>query len=84
MDLEKYGFVVAGELRQKLVLLLTEAKTPTQLKNLVKTQDSSVARTLRSLESKNIIYLVNKEAKKGKIYVLTDDGKEIASKLSKN
>jgi hypothetical protein len=36
MNLEKYGFVMAGKLRQKIVSLLVEPKTPTQLKDIVK------------------------------------------------
>jgi predicted transcriptional regulator len=81
MNLEKYGFVMAGKLRQKIVSLLVEPKTPTQLKDIVKTQDSTLSRCLKQLREKEIINLVNKDARKGRIYELTKDGQDIASKL---
>ena len=82
MDLEKYSFVLAGELRQKIVKLLDEPKTPTQLKEIIKTQDSSIARTLRELNKEKVISCLFPNKRKGRLYSLTKEGKEIREKLS--
>jgi len=81
MDWDKYGFVLAGELRQKVIKLLDEPKTPTQLKNLIKTQDSAIARCLRDLKKEKIIKCLNPHVKKGRLFVLTKYGKEIIKKI---
>jgi predicted transcriptional regulator len=81
MDLKKYGFVMAGELRKNIVKLLEEPKAPTQLKDLIKTQDSAVARCLRDLEQEEVIKLINPDVRKGKVFVLTKEGKEILKKI---
>jgi predicted transcriptional regulator len=83
MDLKKYGFVMAGELRKNIVKLLEEPKTPTQLKDLIKTQDSAIARCLRDLEQEKIIELINPDVRKGKVFVLTREGKEIISQIDR-
>ena len=81
MDLERYSFVMAGELRQKIVKLLDEPKTPTQLMDNIKTQDSSIARTLRELTKEKIVVCLFPKKKKGRLYALTKEGKEIKDKL---
>ena len=82
MNLEKYSFVMAGELRQKIVKLLDEPKTPTQLKDAISTQDSSIARTLRELSKEKIVVCLFPRKKKGKLYQLTKEGNQIRSKIS--
>ncbi len=81
MKLEKYSFVLSGELRQKIVKLLDEPKTPKQLMDAIKTQDSSIARTLRELSEKKIAVCLFPRKKKGRLYSLTKEGKEISKKL---
>ena len=83
MDLGKYSFVLAGRLRKQIVLLLDEPKTPTQLTDTIKTQDSSIARTLRELRKEKIIICLFPEKKKGRLYKLTKQGGDIRTKLTK-
>ena len=83
MDLKKYSFVLAGELRQKIVISLNEPKSPTQLVNEIGTQDSSIARVLRQLRSEKDVLCLFPKKKKGRMYDLTADGKLIREKLVK-
>ena len=83
MDLGKYSFVLAGKLRKQIVLLLDEPKTPTQLMDTIKTQDSSIARTLRELRKEKIVVCLFPEKKKGRLYKLTKQGGDIRTKLTK-
>lgn len=84
MDLKRYSFVLAGELRQKIVESLGEPKSPTQLVNEIKTQDSSIARALRQLTEEKIVVCLFPDKKKGRIYELTKEGKLIREKLVKS
>ncbi len=81
MNWKRYGFVMAGDLRKKIIKLLGEPKTPTQLKDIIKTQDSAIARCLRDLEKEKIIKCINSDVRKGKLFGLTENGKEIRRKI---
>lgn len=81
MNWKLYGLVMAGELRVNIVKLLNEPKTPTQLRNMIKTQDSAIARCLRTLEKHKIVKQLNPNIRKGKIYILTNVGKDILKQL---
>lgn len=81
MNLKKYSFVLAGELREKLVLALEEPKSPKQLTDTIKTQDSSIARCLGQLSKEKIVKNLFPDKKKGRIYVLTKEGEEIRKRL---
>jgi ArsR family transcriptional regulator, cadmium/lead-responsive transcriptional repressor len=81
MDYDALSFVLSGRLRQEMVKALKEPKTPAQLTKELQTQDSSISRTLRELEEKKIIECLFPERKKGRIYRLTEKGKQISGKL---
>ena len=82
-QLKKYSFVLSGELRKRIVLALEEPKSPKQLMDIIKTQDSSVARCLKQLSKERIVKNLFPNKKKGRIYVLTKEGKEIRKSLEK-
>lgn len=81
MDLKKLSFVLAGELRKKIVLSLDEPKTPKQLMDAIKTQDSSIARALTELSKEKIVVCLFPKKKKGRLYSLTKGGEQIIEKL---
>ena len=57
MDYKALSFVLAGSLRQRVIKALQKPKTPSQLVKDLKTQDSSLSRTLKELEEHKIIDL---------------------------
>lgn len=81
MNLKKYSFVLAGELRKKLVLALENPKSLKQLTDTIHTQDSSIARCLRQLSKEKIVKNLFPNKKKGRIYILTKEGEEIRKRL---
>lgn len=82
MDWETQGFVLAGALRTKIVLLLEEPKTPTTLAELIKTQDSAIARSLRDLEKQGVVNCLNPAARKGKLFALTAAGEAVRQRIA--
>jgi len=77
MDYKALSFVLAGSLRQRVIKALQKPKTPSQLVKDLKTQDSSLSRTLKELEEHKIIECLFPHNKKGRIYRLTKIGEEI-------
>lgn len=82
MDWRKYGYVLSSTYRQKIVLCLKDGpKTPKQISLESRLHLSHVSSTLKDLGNKDIVKCLTPDLRKGKIYGLTDDGKEIADKI---
>jgi len=81
MNYDKLSFVLAGELRKQIVKELEIPKSPLQLTKALKKSDSSISRSLTELEEQEIIKNLFPDKKKGRIYQLTKEGKEILKKL---
>lgn len=79
MDWKKYGFLISSDYRKKVVISLTEGPlTPKQIAVKTGLYLSHVSHTLKELSSLNIVTCLTPELKRGRIYELTSDGKEIA------
>lgn len=82
MDWKKYGYVLSSTYRQKIVSSLKESpKTPKQISLKTKLHLSHVSSTLKDLVSNNIAECLTPDLRKGKVYGLTKDGKEVADKI---
>lgn len=80
--LYKLAFVKASTYRCKIILSLAECnKTPKQLSMQLDIHQNNVSATLRQLKEKELVEVINNEARKGRYYVLTDLGREIAKEL---
>ncbi|WP_296847667.1 helix-turn-helix domain-containing protein [uncultured Methanobrevibacter sp.] len=78
--LEELSFVKASSYRKKVLKSLVEyPKTPTQIAYETKIHRNNISNTLKELKKYNIVECVNPEVRKGKLYRLTDKGKEIVS-----
>lgn len=83
MDWEVYGKIVASEYRQQVLHSLHEhAKTPTQISNEIDKHQSHVSKTLQELVGFGLVSCLNPNAKKGRLYKLTERGEDHHSKLS--
>jgi predicted transcriptional regulator len=84
MDWSKYGYVIASEYRKRIVLsLIRGPKTPKQIANETKLYLSHVSHATNELKNKGIITCLTPELKRGKVFALTDEGKEIAENLER-
>lgn len=84
MDWKKYGYIISSDYRKKVVIsLLAGPKTPKQIAVEVKLYLSHVSKTLNELQEYNIAVCLNPELKRGRIYELTKEGKDLAKYLQK-
>jgi len=82
LDWKKYGYVISSGYRKKVILSLTEGpKTPKQIAIETSLYLSHVSKTLKELSSFEIVTCLNPELKRGRVYELTKDGKEIAKQI---
>jgi len=81
-DWDVYGKVVASEYRQKVLHSLREhPKTPTQIANEIDKHQSHVSKTLREIVEFDLAKCLNPNAKKGRLYELTEQGESLHSRL---
>ncbi len=83
MDWNTYSYVIRSKNRKKVLLALTNPKTPTQIAEELGINLSHVSRALKELEIKRIVECLTPEEKIGRIYSRTSIGEEIAEKLTK-
>lgn len=75
---EKIGWVKLSEHRKKIIIELSDnLKIPTELSKSTGLSKSEVSRTLKTLKDKNIVICLNEESHRGRVYTLTEEGKEI-------
>lgn len=84
MDWAKYGYVNASNYRKKIVLSLAKGPmTPKQISTDTKLYLSHVSRILNELSKKKVVECLTPDLKRGKMFSLTNYGKEIADQLKK-
>lgn len=84
MDWDKYGYVKASKYRKALVLSLHEKpKTPKEMSEETEYYLSHVSNTLKDLSKNDIVKCLTENRNKGRVYTLTDLGKEIAEEIKK-
>jgi len=82
MDWKKYGYVISSDYRKKVVIsLLAEPKTPKQIAVEINLYLSHVSKTLNELQQHEIAVCLTPELKRGRIYELTKEGKEVTKYL---
>lgn len=80
---EKIGWIKLSEHRKKIVIdLSNNLKIPTELSKSTGLSKSEVSRTLRALKDKNIVVCLNEKSHRGRVYTLTDEGKEILNYIT--
>lgn len=82
MDEETFEFVQRSTYRQNVLKALEgNVLMPTEIAERSNIKTNHVSKVLSELKSKELIELVNPEARKGRLYRLTDVGDEIAKEL---
>ncbi len=77
------GFVISSNYRKKVLKALDTEKQPSELSKELNINKTHISRTLNELESKGMIKCLNPNLKKGKLYVISDYGKEILKEVKK-
>ena len=77
MDWEIIGFIKASTLRIKILDSLNHKEhTPKELQDTLKIHFSQISLILKELIDKDLIQCLNEDSRKGKIYSITEKGKE--------
>jgi len=75
------GFVLRAKNRKKVMKALDRPKLPSELAKELKIHISHVSRTLSELEKAGLIECLTPDEKVGRLYRLTNKGKEILEKI---
>lgn len=82
MDWEKYSYVISSKRRKDIVSLLrTGPKTPKEIAKSTGLQLSHVSNLISGLVNNGISVCLTPEGLKGRLYALTDVGKDICTEL---
>ena len=78
-------YVKMGKNRTKAMQSLKngDVKIPTQIAKDVDIRTNHISKVLSELKEKNLVECINEEVRKGRLYRLTDHGKEVAKHLDK-
>ena len=74
---ELVSFVSRGKIRKEVLRVMDKPITPTDLANKIKTHRSTVSRTVLELEKKGLVECITPTGKMGRVYQMTDKGRNI-------
>ncbi len=78
MDEETLKFIQRSTYRQRVLKALDDdVLMPTEIAERSNIKTNHVSKVLSELKSKELIEIINPEARKGRLYRLTETGKEI-------
>ena len=80
---EDLSFIISSEYRKKILSGLENKSTPSVISKSTGINKTHVSRALKELESKGMIKCLTPNAKKGKIYLISDYGKEMLKEADK-
>jgi len=80
---EDVSFIISSSYRNKVLSALENPKTPSTLSKELGINKTHISRALSELENKKLIKCLSPEAKKGKLYLVTDYGKRVKERSSK-
>lgn len=79
------GYIVASEYRVNVLKSLTEdIKVPSVIAEEINLRTNHVSNVLRELKDKDLVICLNEDAKKGRLYKITQRGEEVLELLPKN
>jgi len=77
------SYVISSEYRKKVLEKLNSPKTPSKLSKEVNINIAHISRALSELESKKMVRCLTPNSNKGKLYLITEHGKEVLEQSSK-
>lgn len=77
------SFVVSSSYRKRVLEKLDTPKTPSTLSREANINKTHISKTLSELESRGLVQCLTKNAVKGKLYTISEYGKEILKEVLK-
>jgi DNA-binding MarR family transcriptional regulator len=84
MELGDYSYVLGGKFRRRVFMELRRKRIPSDIASDIKASTTQVSRTLKQLERRGLVECLTPGSKKGKIYSLTEKGKELLAEIEKD
>jgi len=81
VEWELYGWVMRGNQRRKVLRVLNKPRLPAELRNEAEMSLTNVSKTLKSFEAKGIVKCLTPQNRTGKIYGLTERGKQLRQEM---
>lgn len=79
-----FAYIKASNTRRKVLLALSDnVLMPSEISKLINVSPPHTSRALRDLEDKDLILCLNPDVKVGKLFILTDFGKEVLKCVKK-
>ena len=84
VDWEDVGYVLASQLRiQALRILRRKEVIPSKLAQMMERSRSTVSTLLKGLGQQGLVTCLNPERRKGRIYAITDIGREVLGRAER-
>lgn len=81
-DWNAYGMIIGSTYRSKVTLALAAGpKSPKEISNSTSVHKNHVSSTLKDLENLRVVVCLTPRLRKGKLFQLTDLGREIVGKI---
>lgn len=82
--IDGFSYIKASNTRRKILLALEDnVLIPSEISKLVHVSPPHTSRALRDLEDKELISCLNPNIRVGKLFILTDFGKEVLKCVKK-
>ena len=81
VDWDSYGWVKRSDQRQRIIRFLDGPKTPTDIAEEIGVQLSQISYSLSQFREKQLVEVLNEDATQGRLYKLTEEGREIKEEL---
>ena len=78
-DYELAGYIISSSYRLRTVMVLSEMgyATPTQIATQSNILKNHISKVLKELKERDVVECINENARKGRVYTLTDNGKKV-------
>lgn len=77
-----YGYIISSSYRTNVLKAFgNKPRFPSELAERAGIKQNHVSNVLKELKNKELVEIINPEVRKGRYYVLTDLGREIAEEL---
>ena len=80
---EDVSYIISSNYRKSILQNLTNPTMPSKLSRELNINKTHISRGLNELEKKKMIECLTNKVNKGKLYMITDYGKEILKEVSK-
>lgn len=79
--IQDYAWILRGSQRRKIIRVMNKPKTPTLLKEETKIKVSNTSDVLRAMVKRKMARCINPKDKLGRLYQLTNKGREVRKEI---